>query len=262
MGAMMLNVRGWFRQMRVAAVIGSAFALLAAANAANAQNLVVSSTSPGLNANNIARANPVSVTFDRAVNTATFTAANFKVFGKVSGPSTGTLAFANGNQTVTFTHTAPFITGEVVMVVMSHNLRGADGTFLRSAGYTFEFTVAAAGAHHVFKQKAVISNRDATGAQTRIYGGLACDLNHDGWCDMTTINEVSADLRVFMNHADGSVFGPTMVTPYTSIPFESSPNEVGDFERDHQPRQPLGRCDGGFLEIGRASCRERVCVPV
>ena len=163
----------------------------------------------------------MAVSFDRPVNTATFTPANFKVFGKVSGPVAGTLAFSGGNQTVTFTHGVPFITGEVVMVVISHNLRGADGTFLRSAGYTFEFTVAAGGAHHVFKQKAVISNHDATGAQTRIYGGLACDLNHDGWCDMTTINEVSADLRVFMNHADGTVFGPTLVTPYTPIPFES-----------------------------------------
>ena len=215
-------------------MIGTAFVMLGAPSPASAQNLAVASTAPGLNANNVARTGSVAVTFDRPVNTALFTPANFKVFGKVSGPSVGTLTFSNANQTVTFAHAAPFITGEVVMVVMSHNLRGADSTFLRSAGYTFEFTVAARGAHHVFKQKAVISNRDGggTGPQTRIYGGLACDLNHDGWCDMTTINEVSADMRVFLNHANGTVFGPTQVRPYTPIPFESSPNEVGDFDGD------------------------------
>jgi hypothetical protein len=47
------------------------------------------------------------------------------------------------------------------------------------------------------------SNRIA-GAQTRIYGASAADLNNDGYLDLTTVNEVSADVRVFLNRADGS----------------------------------------------------------
>src|SRR6185503_402674 len=48
----------------------------------------------------------------------------------------------------------------------------------------------------------------------------------------TTINEVSADLRVYLNRADGSgLFGP-MLTPPAPIPFESSPNEPADFNGD------------------------------
>lgn len=232
MNAIRQSVRGWFG---VAAIAATTAALVIGTGRAHAQGLAVTTTSPAINAINVASNTPVVVSFDRAVDPTTFTDANFRVFGKLTGPLApvgGMPVFSNGNQTVTFTPTRTLAANETVLVIMSHGLRAADGTFLRSAGYSFTYCTRAAVGPGRFREIASVSNRDATGAQTRIYGGLACDLNRDGWCDLTTVNEVSADLRVFLNRADGSgQFGP-MLTPYTSIPYESSPNEVGDFDRD------------------------------
>ena len=211
--------------------------------------LAVQTTSPTMNANNAARSGPVSVTFDRAVNTATFTSANFWAFGKLTGPVAGAVTFSNSNQTVTLTPAQSLQAGEVVMVILSNQLRAADGSFLRAQGYSFMFTTAVSPSYHLFTPIGNRSNRDNTGAQTRIYGGLACDLNRDGLCDLTTINEVSADLRVMLNtHNPGAPF-TSMLTPYVPIPYESSPNEVADFDRD------------GFLDIVTSSNAEnRVAV--
>ena len=62
---------------------------------------------------------------------------------------------------------------------LSHDITAADTTPLRSAGYAFQFTVATAAATRDFTQIDTMSNRIA-GAQTRIYGALAADLNDDG----------------------------------------------------------------------------------
>jgi hypothetical protein len=199
------------------------------ASLAQAQ-LAVTTTSPALNANNVSRSAPIVIAFDRPVDTATFTPANFRVFGKITGPVLGSQSWSNGNRTLTFQPGAPFFAAESIMVVMSRNLRGADNVALRNEGYSFMFNAGVAPSFQKFQFKRQFSNRDQTGAQTRIYGGLACDLNRDGFTDLTTINEVSSDLRVFMNNGAGD-FGP-LVTPYTPIPVESSPNDVADFDQD------------------------------
>ncbi|HYF14963.1 MAG TPA: FG-GAP-like repeat-containing protein [Phycisphaerales bacterium] len=206
-------------------------AFLLAAPAAFAQ-LAVTSTTPTINANNQSRTQTITVNFDRAVNPATFTANNFRVFGKLTGPVAGTLAFTNGDTRVTFTPSVTLAAGEQVLVVMSRNLQAADNSFLRAQGYTFTFTTGVTPTYHKFRHLATLTNIDPTGAQTRIYGGLACDLNHDGSCDLTTVNEVSADLRVFLNRDDGSGLFQPMLAPYTPVPVESSPNDVGDFNND------------------------------
>jgi hypothetical protein len=61
---------------------------------------------------------------------------------------------------------------------------------------------------------------------------MAADLNSDGFVDLTTVNEVSADLRVFMNSADGTGAYDPFLTPPRPIGVESSPNEQADFDND------------------------------
>ena len=73
--------------------------LHAVAAALAAAQLTVASTSPLLNANNVARTAPIRVTFDRALNTFTTSSAQFHAFGKQSGPIAGTLTFSNANRT-------------------------------------------------------------------------------------------------------------------------------------------------------------------
>ncbi|HEX2837240.1 MAG TPA: FG-GAP-like repeat-containing protein [Phycisphaerales bacterium] len=217
---------------------------IAALATSTAAQLTVQSTTPSMNANNAARSGSISVTFDRAVDQSTFTTARFHAFGKVSGPISGPLTFSNSDRTVTLTPAAPFMAGEVVLVTLASTLRAADGSFLRSQGYSFMFTTGVNPTYHLFTPIGTLSNRDATGAQTRIYGGLSCDLNCDGLSDFTTINEVSADLRVMLNTGNPSAPFASMLTPYVPIPYESSPNEVADFDRD------------GFIDVVTSSNAE------
>src|SRR5262249_9052818 len=173
----------------------------------------------------------ISVTFDQALQTSSINSSSFRVFGRSTGTATGTIAFSNGDQTLTFTPSKPFSAGETVLVNLSHDVRAANSTPLRSAGFAFEFIVRSQPAALNFQQIDVMSNRGST-HQTRIYGAVQADLDRDGWIDLATVNEVSADLRVFLNRGDGSgLFQQPFLDP-VPIGVESSPNEPGDFDND------------------------------
>jgi hypothetical protein len=213
-----------------------------------AQALSVIGHTPGHHTPSVDRNSPISVGFDTAVNQATITPANFRVFGRASGPIAGTFSFNAAGTVVTFTPNQPFKAGEVVMVTLSRNIARASGGTLRSAGYHFEFNARAGVSNYQFQQIGSISNRDATGAQTRIYGGIAADFNRDGWTDIATINEVSADLRVLLNLQNVNTPFAGMVTPYTPIPYESSPNMPADFNSD------------GFIDVVLSDYDQRIAV--
>jgi hypothetical protein len=198
------------------------------ATVAGAQIQVVS-TSPALNAVAAATA-VVSVEFDRAVDPTTVDFDTFRVFGAGSGAARGTIMLSNGNKTVTLTPDAPFSAGEFVFVNLSHDIRGADTTALRAAGWAWQFTIAVAASPGVFQQIASFSNRSGAG-NTRIYGASSSDLNDDGYRDLATINEDSGDVRVFLNRADGSGLYHPML-PRQAIGIEASPNEPADFDND------------------------------
>jgi hypothetical protein len=232
-----MNMSPWIaRSVGVAAI--------AALSALAQGQLNIVSTSPPQNAGNVARGAPLVVNFDRPVNPATFIAADFYAFGRWSGPVVASPTFSNGNQTVTLTPPRPFMAGEQVLLIMSRNLRAADGSAMRSAGYTMTYSTGVAPTRGVFSEITRFSDRSPNNAQTRIYGGVACDLNMDGWADLSIINEVSGDIRVFMNRADGSALFHPFLTPPTPVPLGSSPNEPGDFNRD------------GFVDIVTASNEE------
>lgn len=206
----------------------AAIALLGSVAVSEAQ-LTVASHSPTLN-QTVATTSSVSVTFDRALKTSTVTADTFRVFGRGSGTASGALVFSNGNQTVTLTPNDPFTAGEFVFVNLSEDIEGADDSTLRTEGYAFQFTTATAAASATFQEIDTFSNRTSSSG-TRIYGASATDLNNDEYLDLATINEDSADVRVFLSLADGSgLYGPML--PPEPIGVESSPNEPADFDND------------------------------
>ena len=171
----------------------------------------------------------ITVLFDRPVILASIDASTFRVFGRFSGTATGSFAANPNGSAVTFTPSRAFSAGEVVTVTLSHDVTGRDRSALRSAGYAFQFTTATVASSATFDEIAVMSNNN--GEQTRIYGASASDLDGDGFLDLTTVNEVSADLRVFMNLGDGTgAFSPFL--PPTPIGVEASPNDPADFDND------------------------------
>jgi hypothetical protein len=218
------------RRARPSIVIASTLVLLAVVGASAAPLQVVAVSPLRLAVAPTTAA--VTITFDRAVQPASITAASFRAFGRQSGAVSGPFAFSGGNTSVTLTPSHPFSAGEVVLVNLSHAITAADSMPLRSAGYAYQFRIATTLATRTFSLLQQFSNRSDPGTHTQVYGAMASDLNGDGWVDLTTVNEVSADLRTFLNRADGSGQYTALVPPPFPIGDESSPNEPGDFNGD------------------------------
>jgi hypothetical protein len=189
----------------------------------------------------------VSVTFDRAVLQSSITPATFRVFGRRSGTASGTYLFLDGGKTVVFQPSHRFSAGEIVVVNLSHDITAVDMTKLRSAGYAYQFGTRTEPSLRVFREIDAMSNRTG-GAQTRIYGALACDFNGDRFLDLGTVNEVSADVRVFLNRADGTGLFDDFLDP-TPIGIEASPNESGDFNNDGKVDACIAATDSGSVWI-------------
>lgn len=196
---------------------------------ARAGELTVIGTEPGLNEGNVPVLTPVRVHFDQAVDPASVHSGTFFVFGRASGTTAGTYSVSEDGTTVTFTPEGRFAAGEIVRVLLSHDVMSAGGATLRSAGYSFQFGTRTRPADIDYQEVQVL---DTGPTFTRIYGAAAMDLNHDGFIDLTTVNEVSADLRVFLNLGDGTGTYGNMLSPPVSIGVEASPNDVGDFNKD------------------------------
>lgn len=233
--------------------------------AASAQMAVVS-TSPSMNALNVPIASPISITFDRPVDTATFTANAFWAFGKNSGRVTGPITFSNGDQTVTLTPANSLFSGELVTVVLANSLKGADSVNLRAAGYSYQFTCAARSAPRIYRQVANMTARTAPPTNTRIYGAQLSDLNSDRFCDITLINEDSADIRVFLSRTLGDCTFFPFLQPVTQNQYEASPNEPSDFDRDGKVDVCTSNTGHNSVSIhlgnGDGTFRPRQVVPV
>ena len=199
---------------------------------ADAIALAVSSTLPASNASNIARGAAIVLDFDRAVNTATVTATSFRVWGRSGGRMTGTLAWSIGNQRRTFAPSRNFFPGELVHVNLAESIAGVDATPLTTGGRTLNWLTAAGAAAATFDLIDTVSVRNPGGSTTRLYGGNFPDINHDGWIDYVAVNEISADLRVLLNRADGNGLLHPVIQPPRAIGVEASPNEAADFDHD------------------------------
>ncbi len=179
---------------------------------------------------------PITVRFDRAVDRdSVIDGQSFVAFGRWSGSVAGAFHFTDDDQTVILLPDQPFSAGEAVMVILSHDLQAADGSFLRSAGYSFQFWTQARSADMDFVEIAVMSTRTTPGETTQSYGGIATDLNGDRFCDITIVNEDTGDLRVFMNQADRSGLYDDFIEPPFPVNDRASPSEPADFNRDGIP---------------------------
>ncbi len=218
----------------------------AAISTASAGLLEVVSITPAPNSGNHPVGTTISVRFNLPIDRTTVTTRNFHVFGRWSGPAEGAISYSNSDQVVTLTPDRRFSAGEMVTLTLSKFLRAQDGSPFRSSGYQAQFGTRTRVSNRSFVELTRYSDRDESGAQTRIYGAQGSDVNNDGWLDLTVINEVSADIRVFLNRADGTGLYQPFLRPPAPIAFESSPNEPADFNFD------------GFVDVATASSAESV----
>ena len=207
-------------------------AMVPLSGAASAGELAVITVEPPPHALQAPIDGPIVIQFNQPVLHESITAGSFWAFGRGSGTVQGTYTFANNDKTVTLTPDHPFSAGEHVMVILSHDIQSADGSPLRSAGYSYQFCVKAQPAEMAFEQSDILSTNIPAGASSRPYGGIASDLNNDGWLDLTIVNEDTADLRVFLNLADGTGQYGDFLQPPFAVNDRASPSEPADFNHD------------------------------
>jgi FG-GAP-like repeat/Divergent InlB B-repeat domain len=219
--------------MLTAAVVVYAATLAAGLARPAAAELGVVSVTPAPHALTAAADAAIVVRFDRPVaRDSVVVRRSFWAFGRWSGTVAGAFRFADGDRTVELRHGRPFSAGEMVTVFLSHDLRATDGSFLRGAGYSFQFWVRAQPAAMDFVEIGRMTTRLDPGSGSRSYGGIATDLDRDGHLDLTIVNEDADDLRVFLNRGDGSGTYDAFLRPPSAAGDQPSPSEPSDFDRD------------------------------
>jgi hypothetical protein len=246
-------------------VLRYSIALLAVLAPGAALALAVTATAPGLNAANVARNAPIAITFDGPVNTATVTEASLVVWGRMRGVVVGTRTWSNGNTRLTITPSQPFFPGEIVSVQLAQSIAGADAVALRTGGYSFQYRTVAGQAPMTFTLIDTVSVRTED-AVTVLYGGQYADLNRDGFVDYAAVNEVSADVRVLLNRADGTGLFHPVLEPPAPIGQVASPSAAADFDRDGDMDVATSNAESGTVSVllgnGDGTFQPQQSVPV
>lgn len=222
---------------------------------ADPNELLVLSTLPTDNAIEADRSSKVTLIFDRPIDTSSIDSTSLWAFGQWSGAHKGTYLFSEGDTQVVIDSPRNLIPGEVVMVVVANRVMGASGSMMRPGGYSYQFRVGSTPASMNFIEIANISSRNLKNEPGQSYGGVAADLDLDGYPDITIINEKSEDLVVFMNRADGTGMldrGPTE----HRVGIRPSPSESADFDGDGETDLCVANIGSGvsvLLGLGNGS---------
>lgn len=190
-------------------------------------NLTVQTTEPAAYGK-LGVFDPVVVTFAQPVDPATVTAQSFTLFGSWTGVVAGSVQLDATQTVATFRPTAPLLLGDFVRVDLHNTITAANGDVL-IGGYHFELSVASNPGSGSFQQTGTIDFRMPGEGQIGTYGIHAGDVDRDGVADVTAINEISHDIRVFKSDGCGAVGPMTLISDGYNWP---SPHDSADFNGD------------------------------
>ncbi len=200
------------------------------------------------NKNSIAEnRNPnISIEFSESILPASINDTTFMVYGRWTGVHTGATTFENGNTKILFNSNKDFNAGEPVTVSLSKSVKNENDVPM-GKGFTFQFMIPTELGTFQLTQIDQINVREDNEGHIQVYGAFAGDLNEDGWTDFTVPNEISNDVRVFLNDAAG---GYSDFTAY-SLNAGSAPstNEGADFNLDGHIDFAVGNAHDQFISV-------------
>jgi hypothetical protein len=177
-----------------------ALLLLAGVTNAYAQTLSVSAFSPDRFSLSADTLNSITVTLNQAVDVAAFNDASLIVYGDLTGYRTGSISFSNNNQTIRFTPSGNFASGERVTVLLVQGLKAANGPTLTNS-FQWSFFVKSQLATNAFNPGG--TNSPGQGPQSIVIR----DFNGDDIPDFAVTKSRDHDVGVWQN--DGAAtFSP------------------------------------------------------
>jgi hypothetical protein len=190
----------------------------------------------------------IRMAFARPVDPASANEQAIRVFGRWSGPHSGTIAVEAQGTELVFTPAVPFHPGEWVTVTLASSLRDAGGQPL-TGGAQWGFWIQAGAGAWDFAELGRIPVRRPGEDQVRSYGAYAADFDGDGFGDLMIPNENSNDVRVFLNDGTGRYDGFDLYP----IPGGNTPstNEGGDFDGDGITDFAVGNAAGNLVSVFR-----------
>ncbi len=230
-------------KLSIGALLGLVI-VLSWAHASFAAAPVVVGTLPTNQALQAAETSSIEITFDQTINPLTLNA--IRVFGRWSGVHRGSLQALDGNTRARFIPYQAFSAGEWVTVSMAKGLENMAGEPM-ATGYTWNFWVRSKPASIDLVETAQIPVRQTGELHIQCYGAYAGDLNEDGYSDLAVINEITADLRVFLNDGAGG-YGPFTVVPIPNGNVPSA-NEGADFNGDGHIDLAIGNGGGSHVSV-------------
>ena len=171
----------------------------------------------------------IIVRFNTTINPESINGISFKVFGRWSGPMFGSINLLDGDSSIQFTPDEPFFYGEWVVVFLSKGIESQSGSSLEY-GYSWGFwTETMAGTLNQPEVDVIPVRLEGEGT-IQCYGAYAGDINSDGYSDLSVVNEISRDIRLFLNDGNGG-YSDFVIYPLPNGN-TPSPNEGADFNAD------------------------------
>ncbi len=190
----------------------------------------------------------IIVSFDREIDPTTLGPDDLQVFGRWTGVIEGEQSLSGDGQSLVFDTSTTLSAGEWLTATLPAGaLAAMDGSSL-TRGYSWSQWIASESADFEFEQIDQISVREAGSPdQIQTYGAYAGDLNGDGWSDFVVPNEISNDLRIFLNDGAGNY------SDFTTVPIEGanrpSTNEGADLDGDGDIDFVVGSAWGTMVHV-------------
>ena len=143
----------------------------------------------------------VNITFDLPIDESSLDQNSVKIFGRWSGPADLNWLLVNGN-VLKISANNPYFAGEWITVSLSKDVKGMNGTTLEKS-FAFNFWIQSASGTLDLTEEEVTSVREPGEPHIQSYGGYGGDFNEDGYSDLAVPNELTNDVRMFLNDGAG-----------------------------------------------------------